>query len=139
VRQSLVESPELAERIDFHDMFIYAVARASGWTWYIDSVPSVDYRQHGDNVIGSNVGVRSALARLRLIGTRWHRQQSIAMTELAITRAEPESRSELERIRALMTSSGVSANLKLARVAGQFRRRPRDRALITTLMLLGVW
>lgn len=139
VRESLGEFPELATRIDYHDMFIYAVARASGLTWHIDSIPSVDYRQHAHNVIGSNVGVRSALARLRLIGTRWHRQQSIAMTELAITRAEPELRSELERIHALMRSSSASSRLKLARLASQFRRRPRDRAVITVLMVLGVW
>ncbi|WP_309615650.1 glycosyltransferase [Salinibacterium sp.] len=139
VRLQLREHPDIAARIDYHDSFMYVVARARQWRWLIDPEPTVDYRQHQHNVIGANVGVASAVARLRLIGARWHRRQAIAMCELAIGIAREPLKGDLQRIHALLTTSGVHARLRLARHAGDFRRRARDRMVIAALMVSGVW
>lgn len=139
VRERLISHADVASRIDFHDSFMYVVARARQWRWFIDAEPTVDYRQHEHNVIGSNVGLSSATARLRLISQHWHRQQAIAMCTLAISIAREPLRNDLERILALLTSPGVRARLQLAHYARDFRRRPRDRVIIAALMIAGIW
>ncbi|MGL4338970.1 MAG: glycosyltransferase [Rhodoglobus sp.] len=139
VRQQVQRNPGLTARIDYHDCFIYVVARAQQWHWFIDPESTVDYRQHQDNVIGANVGLGSAMARLRLIGERWHRRQAVAMCELAIGIAREPLKGELEGIHILLTTPGVRARLRLARRARDFRRRARDRMIIAALMVAGVW
>jgi rhamnosyltransferase len=131
------ESP--AGKADFHDSLIYVIGRARGWSWHIDGEPSVDYRQHGANVMGSNVGLRSALARLGLIRARWHRNQAILHATVALRVAPPESRAGLERMLALLESRGFRARWALARAATQMRRRPRDQRIIGVLIAIGVW
>jgi rhamnosyltransferase len=139
VKQQLQLHPGIAGRIDYHDSFMYVVARARQWRWLIDPQPTVDYRQHQDNVIGANVGVGSAVARLRLIRQRWHRRQAIAMCELAIGIAREPLRGELEGILAQLMAPGIRARLRLARRSPDFRRRSRDQAIIAALMVTGIW
>ncbi|CAN5168496.1 glycosyltransferase family 2 protein [soil metagenome] len=139
VRRCVREHPEIAARIDYHDSYMYVVARSAERRWFIDPQPTVDYRQHDSNVIGANVGARSAFARLDLIREHWHRQQAIAMTELALTIASEPLRSELEELLRMFSSRSISTRLALARGAWQFRRRPRDRFIIAALILAGVW
>ena len=47
----------------YHDWFIYAFARSNEYKWHIDSYPSLFYRQHSDNVLGANVGIKAFLSR----------------------------------------------------------------------------
>ena len=138
-RRAIRENPTVSARIDYHDSYMYVVARAHGWRWHIDSQSTVLYRQHDDNVIGANVGAGSALARLRLIRSRWHRQQAAAMTELAVAVAQPALRPRFEYILGLLHDTGVRSRLELVRLAPQFRRRRRDRLIIGALMALGIW
>ncbi len=60
VRAELQRDGSPAPRTDFHDWLVYAVCRAAGLRWHIDPEPTVEYRQHGGNVFGANVGFRSA-------------------------------------------------------------------------------
>jgi len=122
-----------------HDWFLYALTRMHGLTWHIDSVPSVNYRQHDDNVMGSNHGLTSGIARLKLISNGWHRRQSALLSRLAVEISPPAERPELERMHVLLTSSGPKSRLRLAAMAGRLRRRPRDRGIIGILIALGVW
>jgi rhamnosyltransferase len=130
---------ENARAVEFHDSLVYAIARGHGFTWHIDGEPSVNYRQHDANVMGSNVGVRQGFERLRLIREHWLRNHSVRLTSVAIGVAPVEERAELERIRALMTGRGIRNRFALAGLAGQLRRRPRDRGIIGLLIALGVW
>jgi hypothetical protein len=50
-----------------HDWWLYLVTSACGGQLHYDTVPSVRYRQHADNVIGSNVGFIARLRRLRML------------------------------------------------------------------------
>ncbi len=138
VRQTLHDSPE-APQVEYHDSLIYAIARAHGFTWLIDDVSSVDYRQHDANVMGSNVGIASAVERLRLIRTHWLRNHSTLLTRVALHVAPADSAPRFERMLALLTGTGIRNRLTLARMASRLRRRPRDQRIIALLISIGVW
>ncbi|MCU1580492.1 MAG: Lipopolysaccharide biosynthesis protein [Rhodoglobus sp.] len=128
-----------ASKAEFHDSLIYAIARGRGWSWHIDGEPSLDYRQHDSNVLGSNVGAASALSRLKLIRERWHRNEAVLHARVAIGLAEGERRAALEQMLALFESRGIRNRLRLARRAGTMRRRPRDQWIIGLLIAIGIW
>lgn len=67
--------PEVTKKIDLHDWFVYCFTRCRGYSWYIDRWPSLEYRQHDENVVGANVGLASITKRLRLLRSRWYRDQ----------------------------------------------------------------
>lgn len=135
----LRDSPD-ARAVDFHDSLIYAVARGRGWRWRIDGWPSVDYRQHGGNVMGSNVGLAAARERLRLIREHWLRQHSTHLTRVALQVApEGPGRAELARILSLLTTPGARSRFALARESRRLRRRPRDQRIIGLLITIGIW
>ncbi|MDJ0336507.1 glycosyltransferase [Salinibacterium sp. G-O1] len=138
VRDVLRDDP-LARTAEYHDSLIYAIVRARGWGWHIDAEPTVDYRQHENNVMGSNVGGAPALARLRLIQSKWHRQQALIHAEVGLKVASDATRPGLQRMNSLMADTGVRSRLALAATAGSLRRRPRDRFVIGALIACGVW
>ncbi|CAN5519027.1 glycosyltransferase family 2 protein [soil metagenome] len=137
--REVLDTIPAATEVEYHDSLIYAIARGHGWSWHIDDYSSVDYRQHDANVMGSNVGVGSALERLRLIRTHWLRAHSTRLTRVALGVAPPEKRAALERILALMTGRGIRTRLALARLTPKLRRRPRDQRIIGLLIAIGVW
>lgn len=129
----------LAGPVAFNDWLVYAVCRARGWRWRIDPVASVDYRQHGANVMGANHGSSAALARLRLVASRWHRGQALAVLDAGLSVAPEASRPDLLRLRDELAGAGLRRRLALAARAGSLRRRPRDRLLLAALLLAGIW
>lgn len=139
VREVLRSGDADAHGVDYHDSLTYALARASGATWRIDDWPSVDYRQHGGNVMGANSGLRSKVERLRLIGRRWHRGQAQRMARAGLRVAAPELAAGLSELVELTEHTGPRARLKLARMGDQLRRRPRDRRILVGLISIGVW
>lgn len=48
-----------------HDWFIYQLITGAGGHVYYDSEPSLLYRQHGNNIIGSNIGIFARILRIR--------------------------------------------------------------------------
>jgi glycosyltransferase involved in cell wall biosynthesis len=58
-----------------HDWWTYLLTTAAGGQVYYDPVPSVRYRVHPENVIGSNVGWLNRIRRLHMLATgrlqRW--------------------------------------------------------------------
>jgi rhamnosyltransferase len=50
-----------------HDWLFYAYARSHGYSWYIDSVPHMDYRQHHNNQVGVNNSFKSFWVRLKYV------------------------------------------------------------------------
>ncbi|UCA47059.1 glycosyltransferase family 2 protein [Pseudochrobactrum sp. XF203] len=57
---------ESAQRTHFfsHDWWCYQLISGAGGTVLYDPVPSIDYRQHGNNVFGRNNGIHSIKRRL---------------------------------------------------------------------------
>lgn len=139
VQRLLCDQASPAGDADLHDWLVYAVCRASGWTWLIQDTPWVDYRQHGTNALGANRGVAAARDRLRRIRRSWHRDEAVKLVEVAAAVAPPSARDELSTLHTLLSDTGVGARLRLAARAGQLRRRPRDRWLIAVLVATGLW
>jgi glycosyltransferase involved in cell wall biosynthesis len=48
-----------------HDWWTYQLVTGSGGAAHYDPEPSLKYRQHGQNLIGSNIGIRARTERLR--------------------------------------------------------------------------
>lgn len=57
--------------ITYHDWLIYAFARSNNFNWIIDDNPSINYRQHSNNVIGENVSIKAKFIRLKLLYSGW--------------------------------------------------------------------
>jgi glycosyltransferase involved in cell wall biosynthesis len=53
--------------VPVHDWWLYLITTAAGGQVYYDSYPSVRYRVHADNLIGSNAGWTSRMKRLRML------------------------------------------------------------------------
>ena len=134
-----LDAPRSEAPPQYHDWLLYVLARAHGWTWHIDSVPTVDYRQHDSNVMGANVGARSAFSRLALVREQWHRGQARLLTGVALSVADDRHRPELERMLHLVENTNLRSRCALARRAQQLRRRPRDQWIIALLISTGVW
>jgi glycosyltransferase involved in cell wall biosynthesis len=62
-RQALRATPEDAALVS-HDWWTYQVVTGIGGVAHYDPWPSLKYRQHGQNIVGSNIGWRARLVRL---------------------------------------------------------------------------
>jgi glycosyltransferase involved in cell wall biosynthesis len=62
------------QEVVLHDWWLYLLVTAAGGSVFYDPQPTVKYRQHGANVIGSNRGRRAGLLRIQLmLGGRFRR------------------------------------------------------------------
>jgi glycosyltransferase involved in cell wall biosynthesis len=89
-------------RVPSHDWWTYLLTSAAGGQVFYDPVPSVRYRVHPTNVVGSNVGWSSRIERLRmLIGGRFRRwsELNIAALERFRPRMTPENRALFDLFR----------------------------------------
>jgi hypothetical protein len=83
-----------------HDWFSYQLVSGAGGHVHYDSQPFVRYRQHGNNQVGSNIGWRATLNRLKRMFfgrhyTEWNDKHVAAL----LARADaltPAHRAELE-------------------------------------------
>jgi rhamnosyltransferase len=118
--------------IALHDWLIYAYGRASGALWCIDPWPSVLYRQHGSNVVGANVGVRSALDRIERIKGGWYRGESRKI----IRCLGLEDTSGIARI---ILQEGRLSAIRLLVELNKTRRKLKDRIALALFILLGFY
>lgn len=109
-------------KISLHDWFAYAFVRSRGYTWYIDPVPSMRYRQHENNQLGTNTGLDAYMQRFKLIQNSWFKQQ---IHEIA-KQVDPENHEEIKR------------KLYLIRNFRQLRRRTRDSVFLLIALLTGI-
>jgi glycosyltransferase involved in cell wall biosynthesis len=79
--------------IPSHDWWLYQVTSACGGTVFYDAWPSVRYRQHTQNVIGSNMGFAARLHRLQMLGQGRFRHWADLNVE-ALTRLRPRMDAE---------------------------------------------
>ena len=75
VREQLMDEHSPASNVVLHDWLTYAICRAYGHKWIIDSKPSIQYRQHQNNVIGANSGLKAKWARLIKLKQGWYRTE----------------------------------------------------------------
>jgi glycosyltransferase involved in cell wall biosynthesis len=80
-----------------HDWWLYQVVSACGGHVHYDAIPSVHYRQHAENVIGSNMGFAACMRRLRMLGQGRFRHWS-DLNVAALARLRPRMTAENRRI-----------------------------------------
>ncbi len=62
-RRLLAQTPDDVELVS-HDWWAYQLITGAGGIAHYDPWPSLKYRQHGQNLVGSNIGLRARLVRL---------------------------------------------------------------------------
>lgn len=121
LKVSMLENWSNLQRVSLHDWYCYAFARSHGFTWFIDPLPSMQYRQHERNQVGANTGLRSLIARYKTILDGWWFSQVRLIARLVGVANHPF----VQRWQRL----GRWDLLKLSLSAGHCRRRRRDRVL----------
>lgn len=109
------------QSVSLHDWYIYAFARKHGFSWFIDPTPSMDYRQHENNQIGANTGLRPLINRYKTIHDGWWFGQVQLIAALIGHRGEPFAEN--------VSLSKRSQLIRLSSKAWQCRRRVRDKVL----------
>jgi rhamnosyltransferase len=115
------EQPALLEGIEYHDWFVYALARTRGERWVIDPQPQMLYRQHAANQLGANAGWAAVQRRVRQVLSGSALVQAARVARAVGAWESPVVRRGLR--------GGRLGLLWLASQAGNCRRRPRDRWL----------
>ena len=127
-----------------HDWYIYAVLRAAGMKWLIDSEPTVAYRQHQQNVLGEHRGKDAILARLHNLRSGRYRSQFILVAEQALQVGQWHGRdqawlAELSDLVDLLRDTSFLSRLKIFIRFGEIRRSRFDGLALAAACLLGQW
>lgn len=132
---------EAARRTAFvsHDWFSYQIVSGAGGAVIYSHEPKVMYRQHGDNLMGSNRGLRPRLARLvaGLGGqfTDWS-TRNIAALSACRDLLTPEAGRLLDQF-AEARRAGLLRRLLLLRRAGLYRQTRAGQVSLHLAALLG--
>ena len=90
-------------KVPSHDWWSYLLISSAGGEVYYDQVPQVQYRMHGENVIGTNTGLRNRIRRLYMLSRgRFARWSEMHVAALAPFRSHmtPENRALFDLFRA---------------------------------------
>lgn len=107
-----------------HDWWTYIVVSGCGGHVYYDPVPSVQYRQHGNNLIGSNAGWAMRLLRIRMLFRGRFRDwntQNIEALQKIYTRLSPCNRTILDEFTKVRSES-LFTRLYSIRSSGIYRQ-----------------
>ncbi|WP_341961931.1 glycosyltransferase [Pseudomonas sp. RC10] len=115
------------QAVALHDWFCYAFARSKGFSWFIDPLSGLDYRQHSSNQIGVNSGLASAMTRLKSVRNGWWFTQIRLIASLLDTTRPSIVRDSEE--------GGILSVLKFLFVISKCRRRTRDRLALLLICL----
>ena len=132
LRKLLVDENSPAKKVVLHDWLTYAVCRAHGHKWVIDYRPSIQYRQHENNVIGANSGLKAKWIRLVKLKQGWYRAEVTKVTKVC---AAISGEAEVKKILALLKSKNIISQLKLLFYVSQARRNVLDRLVLFILVL----
>ncbi|MDH1256814.1 MULTISPECIES: glycosyltransferase [Pseudomonas] len=121
LRRQVIQDWEQLQQVSLHDWYCYAFARSHGFLWFIDSRPSMLYRQHESNQVGANTGLASLFQRYVTIHEGWWFKQVRTITLLVGADSDPFVKSWLKLRRRDLLRLSVSG--------GQCRRRRRDKVL----------
>lgn len=119
LKVSMLANWQQLQTVSLHDWYCYAFARSNGYRWYIDPLPSMSYRQHENNQVGANKGLRSLFARYKTIHDGWWFKQVKTIACLVGLDSDPFVRTWLPL--------GRRELVKLSYNSLQCRRRLRDK------------
>ncbi|MNN24506.1 hypothetical protein D3C81_1379410 [compost metagenome] len=109
-----------------HDWWAYLLVTGAGGQVIYDRVPTILYRQHDANLIGSDLGARARLARLRMMFSGrfqgWNQRNILALKSVR-SRLSEESQLTLDLFQKARESRGAARFLWLRR-SGVYRQTP---------------
>lgn len=136
VREQLTDKNSVAKYVVLHDWLTYAVCRAHGHKWMIDSKPSVEYRQHENNVLGANAGWKAKWSRVQKLRQGWYRNEVIKIVQIC-KGISPNI--EIEKLGNLLANKNFLSQLKLLAYVTKARRNLLDRGLLTLSIVTGIF
>ena len=124
----------------WHDWTAYVVATGCGGLVHIDPAVSVLYRQHAQNVIGSQRGLKAQWGRLMQIPAK--RYKTWVDINLASTRdiesfLTPTSRALRDQFIAIRSASGSINRMRQGRTSGLWRQSPLEQVAFIVGLGLG--
>jgi rhamnosyltransferase len=136
LREEIQSSNSPAKEVVMHDWLTYAICRVYQRKWVIDPVPSLMYRQHANNVIGANSGIKAIINRLRKINDGWYRGEVSKICDVAVAIS---SDSKLIKLSGLLKARTFLSQLQLLPYVFQGRRKFIDRVVLGLTILLFVF
>lgn len=124
-----------AKNVALHDWLTYAVCRALGRKWFIMPESTVQYRQHGANVFGSNTGFSAAQTRHQKIVNGWYKSEVDKILTVCLN-LQPEDKFLFE-LRELLRVGNITDRLKLLLRTSKFRRRKSAQVLLGGYFITG--
>lgn len=122
--RALLAQIPLEAQVVSHDWLCYLLVSGCGGHVHYDPEPTLDYRQHGGNLIGSNSGLGDRLRRIRKMfaGTfrEWNRQNLLALRYCA-DQLEARNHTVLDQF-ASARDADLLRRLYLLRRAGIYRQ-----------------
>ncbi|MBV4479146.1 glycosyltransferase [Pseudomonas sp. SWRI124] len=116
------------QSVTLHDWYCYAFSRTHGYKWIIDSRSHMLYRQHSNNQVGVNAGLKAFKARLSQVFNGWWLNQAALISRLVGVENTPfvQRWISLRRV----------ALIRLAFSGYKCRRRVRDKIVFTVLCVI---
>ena len=107
------------KQVDRHDWFCYAFSRSRGYKWYIDPQPKMYYRQHNNNHVGVNLGIKAIASRLSEVKNGWW----LGQVRVIVNLLELQSRSF---VKPWIEQKKLIGRFYLLKHVFQYRRRAID-------------
>lgn len=129
--------PDIANSLHYHDWLVYLVARAQEKSWSFDDKPTIDYRQHPSNEIGSRGGISAASKRIALIKSGWYKSQIKAASKVYISlNTDNIDANKIAKIW-IHDAPNTTRFKKAYLVLKNSRRKTSDRIILTISSALG--
>ncbi len=113
-----------------HDWLTYLLVSGCGGRVIYDPMPTLDYRQHGGNLIGANSGLKERMVRLGKMCTgrfnEWSNQNLLILNSFK-QKLAPESKLTLDRFEQARQSH-LFRRLYLMKKSGIYRQTPQGNA-----------
>lgn len=135
----LLKKTSPAADVDLHDWWIYQVVSGSGSRIVFDHVPTVHYRQHDQNEIGSNSGIVSKAHRQgSMLGNKLSKLNLRNINALNANKSllNQESKDLLDRFSELRNLKGLQG-LRALKKLGLYRQTPGGMLSLRVAVFLG--
>lgn len=119
IQQFVIAHSQNIDQVGLHDWLIYAYARSHGYAWVIDHESYILYRQHSQNQVGVNAGLKGFMRRARKVSSGWALAQAALIAKMVGADQTPFVKSWL--------AGGSIGLLKLSLEFWNCRRRIRDK------------
>ena len=136
IKGLLNDALSIAHEVALHDWLTYAVCRASGRRWWIDFMPSVQYRQHTHNVLGANSGAKAKIVRINKLADGWYRREILKVINVCCTISDNQ---RLNQLSGCLIHKGFKSRYSLLSFVSGARRSLLDRIFLAFSILIGLF